>query len=98
MIQHLNSLEKSPDLWVCHNLLGLGPVKVPQGTATRILEKDDQRNIASFLLSPNRCATCLGKEIEKFLSDLFDELCFNLAYCMPDFMMVVISFKLKMTR
>ena len=65
------------------------------GTDTRILKKKkkpDQRNIASFLLSLNRCAMCPKKEIEKFLSDLFDEPSFNRGYCMPDIMTGVISF------
>ena len=65
------------------------------GTDTRILKKKkkpDQRNIASFLLSLNRCAMCPEKEIEKFLSDLFYEPSFNRGYCMPDIMTGVISF------
>jgi hypothetical protein len=46
----------------------------------------DQRNIASFLLSLSRCAMCPEKEIEKFLSDLWDEPSFHGGYCMPDSM------------
>lgn len=62
------------------------------GADTRILKKNpDQRNIASFLLSLSRCAMCPEKEIEKFLSDLFDEPSFNRG-CMPDIMTGVISF------
>lgn len=38
------------------------------------------------------------KEIEKFLSDLFDEPSFNRGYCTPDIMTGIISFQLKMTR
>lgn len=41
---------------------------------------------------------CPEKEIEKFLSDLFDEPSFNRGYCMPDIMPGVISFWLKRTR
>lgn len=81
------------------SLPGLSPeIAFPQDRYKDIKKDFDQRNIASFLLSLSRCATCLGKEIEKFLSDLFDEPSFNPGYCMPDMVMLVISFQLKMTR
>lgn len=35
---------------------------------------------------------CPEKEIEKFLSDLFDEPSFKRGYCMPDIMTGIISF------
>lgn len=80
-------------------LPGLNPeIAFPKDRYKDIKKDFDQRNIASFLLSLSRCATCLGKEIEKFLSDLFDEPSFNPGYCMPDMVMLVISFQLKMTR
>lgn len=69
------------------------------GTDTGILKKiPDQRNIASFLLSLSRCATCPEKEIETFLSDLCDESSSNQGYCLPGITMGVIGFWLKMTR
>lgn len=81
------------------SLPGLSPeIAFPKDRYKDIKKDFDQRNIASFLLSLSRCATCLGKEIEKFLSDLFDEPSFNPGYCMPDTVMLVISFQLKMTR